>query len=129
MRKLRRETSGRSSFLRQLRSQVKPAARHLQVLWGEDCGRRRLLHELRCVRSESCGRGYKLSAQAAASAAEQYATAKSGGLGRVVVKSNDPEILEAARKNKKSRYGCAWILLLIFPSDFCWRGCFSTKCR
>lgn len=33
-------------------------------------------------------------------------------------RSNDPEILEAARKNKKSAIGCAWILLLLFPAGF-----------
>lgn len=39
-------------------------------------------------------------------------------------KSNHPEILEAARKNKKSAMGCAWILLLIFPIGFLLAGLF-----
>ena len=39
-------------------------------------------------------------------------------------KSNDPEILEAARKNKKSAMGCAWIFMLLFPIGFLLAGLF-----
>jgi hypothetical protein len=38
--------------------------------------------------------------------------------------SNDPEILEAARKNKKSAIGCAWIFMLFFPIGFLLAGLF-----
>jgi hypothetical protein len=38
------------------------------------------------------------------------------------VHSNDPEILEAARKNRKSAMGCAWVLLILFPLGFLLAG-------
>lgn len=38
--------------------------------------------------------------------------------------SADPEILEAARKNKKSSLGCAWILALLFLVGFLLAGLF-----
>jgi ribosomal protein L40E len=39
-------------------------------------------------------------------------------------RSNDPEILEAARKNKKSAMGCAWTFALLFPIGFLLAGLF-----
>ncbi|MGI6128998.1 MAG: double zinc ribbon domain-containing protein [bacterium] len=39
-------------------------------------------------------------------------------------KSHDPEILEAARKNKKSAAGCMWIFTLLFPIGFLLAGLF-----
>lgn len=39
-------------------------------------------------------------------------------------RSNDPEILEAARKNKKFAIGCAWIFMLLFPIGFLLAGLF-----
>lgn len=36
--------------------------------------------------------------------------------------SNDPEILEAARQNKKSAIGCAWFFMLFFPIGFILAG-------
>lgn len=38
------------------------------------------------------------------------------------VHSHDPEILEAARKNRKSAMGCAWVLLILFPLGFLLAG-------
>jgi hypothetical protein len=38
--------------------------------------------------------------------------------------SNHPEILEAARKNKKSTIGCGFILVLLFPIGFLLAGLF-----
>ena len=32
--------------------------------------------------------------------------------------SGAPEILEAAKKNRKSAMGCAWVLLIVFPLGF-----------
>lgn len=37
---------------------------------------------------------------------------------------DDPEILEAARKNKKSSMGCAWFFALLFPLGFLLAGLF-----
>ncbi len=37
---------------------------------------------------------------------------------------NDPTILAAAQKNKKSAFGCAWILTLLFPVGFLIAGIF-----
>lgn len=39
-------------------------------------------------------------------------------------RSNDPEILAAAQKNKKSAIGCTWILALLFPIGFLLAGLF-----
>lgn len=39
-------------------------------------------------------------------------------------KSSDPEILETARKNKKSAVGCAWIFVALFPIGFLLAGLF-----
>lgn len=39
-------------------------------------------------------------------------------------RSNDPEILAAAQKNKKSAMGCAWIFMLLFPIGFLLAGLF-----
>ncbi|NLX90697.1 MAG: zinc-ribbon domain-containing protein [Firmicutes bacterium] len=39
-------------------------------------------------------------------------------------RSNDPEILEAARNNKKSAMGFAWIFALLFPIGFLLAGLF-----
>lgn len=39
-------------------------------------------------------------------------------------RSHDPQILEAARKNKKSAVGCAWIFVALFPIGFLLAGLF-----
>lgn len=39
-------------------------------------------------------------------------------------RSTDPEILEAAQKNKKSAIGCAWFFMLLFPIGFLLAGLF-----
>ncbi|HBN95377.1 MAG TPA: hypothetical protein DDZ66_03680 [Firmicutes bacterium] len=36
--------------------------------------------------------------------------------------SEDPEVLEAARKNRRSSLGCAWIFALLFPAGFLLAG-------
>ncbi len=64
------------------------------------------------------------SAQAAAPPQNNIPSQDQAALVGWSPKSNHPEILEAARKNKKSAMGCAWILLLIFPIGFLLAGLF-----
>ena len=41
--------------------------------------------------------------------------------------SSAPEILEAAKKNRKSAMGCAWALLIVFPLGFLLAGLFMDE--
>jgi hypothetical protein len=41
--------------------------------------------------------------------------------------SSAPEILEAAKKNRKSAMGCAWVLLIVFPLGFLLAGLFMDE--
>lgn len=72
----------------------------------------------------SCGAPVKKTVRSAVNktaqppAPPQYPAALAGWS----VVSGSPEIMEAARKNKKSAIGCAWIFMLLFPIGFLLAG-------